>query len=104
MQKTIDLDDLDKNVIEIVDKEQSIELPEMPRKYPKLRQIPYSTLWYRIDSLAKAGYIRIERARKTVTCFSVKTGKADERSTNNLDMHDPAPDFGGKQRGRENTA
>jgi hypothetical protein len=104
MQKSINLDDLDKSLIETIEKEQSVELAELPRRYPKLRQIPYSTLWYRIDSLARAGYIRIERARQTVTCFSVQTGKADGSSTNNLDAPDPAPDFSGKQRRRENTA
>jgi hypothetical protein len=91
MQKTIDLDDLDKILIETIDKEQSIELAELQRKYPKLREIPYSTLWYRIDSLAREGYIRIERARKTITCFSVQTENTDVMSTNGLDVPSYAP-------------
>jgi hypothetical protein len=104
MQKEINLDKLDRILIEAIEKEQNVELAELKRRYRKFREIPYSTLWYRVDSLAQAGYIRIERARKSLTCFSVQTGTADERSTNNVDSPDPAPDFGGKQRGRENTA
>ena len=89
MQKIINLDDLDKNLIETIENEQSVELAGLQRRYPKFREIPYSTLWYRIDSLAQAGYIRVERARKTVTCFSVQTRKVDGKSTNCRNV----PDF-----------
>ncbi len=98
MEKQIDLDRLDQFLIETIDKEQSIELTALHREYPDLREIPYSTLWYRIDSLAAAGYIRIERARKTITCFSAKAKGTDAMSTRR-ENPDTAPAGGDRRMG-----
>ena len=72
MEKGIRLDKLDRILIEAIDKQPSIELAALPKEYPELRGIPYSTLYYRINSLAKEGHIRIERGRKALTCYSIE--------------------------------
>jgi len=103
MEKQINLDKLDRILIEAIDKEQSVELAELQRRYPKFREIPYSTLWYRIDSLAEAGHIRIERARKTITCFSIDAKEPDAMSTKREDP-DTAPDTSSDRRRGETEA
>lgn len=67
------LDELDKLIKERIDEHGQIELSELRREYPhELGQVPYSTLHYRVSSLAQEGFIRVERGRKTLICFSVE--------------------------------
>jgi hypothetical protein len=65
------LDDLDKLIKQRVDKQGIITLSEL-RRDPDLGKLPYSTLHYRIASLATEQLIRVERTRKLLVCYSIE--------------------------------
>ncbi len=67
------LDRLDRIIKERIDKHGGIELSELRREYPnELGQVPYSTLHYRVSSLAQEGFIRVVRGRKALICYSIE--------------------------------
>ncbi len=66
------LDRLDRILKERIDAHNGITLKELRAEYPELTDFPYQTLWYRINTLAENGYIRIERARRNIICYSVE--------------------------------
>ena len=67
------LDRLDQIIKERIDKHEGIELSALRRAYPdELGQVPYSTLHYRVSSLAQEGLIRVERRRKALICYSIE--------------------------------
>jgi hypothetical protein len=72
-RQPIFLDRLDQNIKERIDEHKEIELSELRREYPdELGQVPYSTFHYRVLSLAQEGFIRVERGRKSLICYSIE--------------------------------
>jgi hypothetical protein len=65
-------DRLDERLIEVVNNEGSIELPELIKEYPEFAEVPSSTLWYRVNSLAQEGHIRAEHRRRNLILYSVE--------------------------------
>ncbi len=77
MNEPIYLDRLDRILNELVDAhEDGISLSEMRAEYPELNDVPRTTLWYRINSLAENGYIKIKRARRNVMCYPTSQEQA----------------------------
>ena len=67
------LDRLDQIIKQRIDEHKEIELSELRHEYPdELGRIPYSTIHYRVSSLAQEGFIRIERGRKALICYSIE--------------------------------
>ncbi len=66
------LDRLDRILKERIDAHNGISLRDLLIEYPELADFPYSTVWYRVNSLAENGYIRIERERRNIICYSVE--------------------------------
>lgn len=67
------LDDLDQLIKQRIDQHGKIELSELRREYPNdLGQVPYNTLHYRVSSLAQEQYIRVERGRRALICYSLE--------------------------------
>lgn len=66
------LDRLDQILNEKIYEHKSISLSDLQGEYlDELGQIPYSTLHYRVSSLAQEGYIRLERNRRALMCISL---------------------------------
>ncbi len=66
------LDDLDQRIKRRIDEHGTIGLSELRREYPDLGQVPYSTLHYRVSSLAQEHFIRVARGRKALICSSIE--------------------------------
>jgi hypothetical protein len=72
-QQPVFFDRLDLIIKEQIDKHKAIELSELQREYPdELGIVPYSTLHYRVSSLAREGFIRVERNRRALVCHSLE--------------------------------
>ncbi len=69
---TIFLDTFDGILRERVNAHKGISIKELLTEYPELTDVPYSTLWWRLNSLAANGYIRVERARGQALYYSVE--------------------------------
>ena len=70
------LDRLDLKIKQRIDENNEIELSALRQGYPELRKIPYSTLRYRVLSLAQEQFIRLERSRRALVCYSVESAHA----------------------------
>jgi DNA-binding Lrp family transcriptional regulator len=70
--KPIYIDRLDQRLIEVTNDEGSIELSVLSKEYPEFADVPSSSLWYRVNSLAQNGYIRVERQRRSLVLHSVE--------------------------------
>jgi hypothetical protein len=66
------LDRLDLRIKQRVDENREIELSALRRAYPELGKIPYSTLRYRVISLAQENFIRLARSRRALICYSME--------------------------------
>jgi len=67
------LDRLDQMLKERIDEHKAIALSELQREHlDELGKIPYSTLHYRISSLAQEGFIRLARSRRALICYSLE--------------------------------
>lgn len=70
--KHVELDDLDKKLRTSIPKRNGILLSALRKQYPDLR---YGLLYYRLNTLAEAGYIRLERGRRVVRCYSIDSAE-----------------------------
>lgn len=65
------IDQLDRMLIDAIDKEGEISFQDLRRDYPIFANVPQSTLWYRINALDRTGLIHLERMRHAIICQSV---------------------------------
>jgi DNA-binding Lrp family transcriptional regulator len=66
------IDPLDRQLIEAINNEGKIALKALPKEYPEFAEVPPSTLWYRVNSLAHEGLIKVQRLRHALICLSVE--------------------------------
>lgn len=65
MKKEIILDRLDRQLLDRINRSDCVLLTEIRDEFS---QEPYQKLWYRVETLAAHGYIKLYKGRNSVKC------------------------------------